>query len=237
MKPSPARIGLPRWRAPLGEQTRDYIRSIVAGGGEPRFLAPSPEADLRHQLEGLAGLILTGGIDVDPGLYGQRRQPETDRPHPFRDRYELALLEEALRRDIPVLAVCRGHQLFNVCFGGRLIQHIDGDSHRADGATQASAWHEVSLAATSRLGQALGSARVRVNSRHHQGLGPAEMAAGLTAAAVSPDGLIEALESPGHRWAVGVQWHPERREVAAAMKPLFAAFVGAAGEGTQWVAE
>ena len=225
--PSPL-VALSRWRAPLGERSDHYLNTLSLAGGRVLYLQPQPELDAKRELATAAGLVLSGGIDVDPRLYGQRRHPETDWHHPFRDRYELALLEEALRRDMPVLGICRGHQLLNVIMGGKLIQHIPGDSHRAEPEPpRRSAWHEVTLAAGSRLAGILGEGRIRVNSRHHQGVAPEMVASGLRATAVSPDGLVEAMEGERQRWLVSVQWHPERPEMAEAMAPLFAAFVQA----------
>jgi putative glutamine amidotransferase len=221
-------IALPRWRAPLGERSDHYLDSLQRAGARVLYLEPDPEPDPRRELANLAGLVLSGGVDVDPRLYGERPHRETDARHPFRNRYELALLEEALRRDLPVLAICRGHQLLNVLLGGKLIQHIAGDSHRAQlEPPRASAWHEVSLAAGSRLAGILGEGRTLVNSRHHQGVAPEMVAGGLRATALSPDGLVEGLEGERQRWLVGVQWHPERPELAETMAPLFAAFAEA----------
>jgi len=225
-------IALPRWRAPLGERSDHYLDSLQRAGARVVYLEPSPNVHAARELANFAGLVLSGGVDVDPHLYGQRRRPETDNRHPFRDRYELALLEEALRRDLPVLAICRGHQLLNVFLGGKLIQHIAGDGHRAElEPPRASAWHEVSLAPSSRLAGILGEGRMLVNSRHHQGLAPDMVAVGLRATALSPDGLVEALEGEHQRWLVGVQWHPERPELAEMMAPLFAAFAEACRAG------
>jgi len=224
------RIGLPRWRAPHGERTDHYLESLARAGSEVVYLEPAPQVDARRELEGIQGLVLSGGIDVNPRLYGQRRHPETDPPHPFRDRYELTLLEEALGRDIPVLAICRGHQLLNVFTGGKLLQHIADNSHRAEQEPpRRSAWHDVEILPASRLAAILGDGRRRVNSRHHQGVTPDIVGAGLRVTAVSPDGLVEGLEGAGQRWLVGVQWHPERPEMAESMAVLFQAFVEAAG--------
>jgi putative glutamine amidotransferase len=215
----------------VGGRTEDYLKSIARGGGDARYLEPSPNADVKGQLEGIRGLLLSGGIeDVNPALYGQRRHPETERLHPFRDRYDMALLEEALRRDIPVLAICRGYQLLNVFMGGELVQHIADNRHRADQETYESAWHSVSLTPGSRLASILGDGRLEVNSRHHQGVAEGMVGRGLRVTSVSPDGWIEGLEGTEQRWLVSVQWHPERREMAESMAGLFRAFVEAARE-------
>jgi putative glutamine amidotransferase len=138
-----------------------------------------------------------------------------------RDEFELVLLGQALVYDIPILAICRGHQLLNVAFGGGLLQHIDGDGHVADYRSEGfpSRWHEVTIREGSRLRTALGlpagqaeAARALVNSRHHQAVTPERLAPRLEVVARSPDGLVEGIESLAHHWVVGVQWHPERPE-------------------------
>lgn len=220
-----APVALPRWRAPLGERSDHYLQSLWRAGARVLYLQPSPEVDARRELANVAGLVLSGGVDIDPRLYGERPHSQTDRPHPFRDRYELALLKEAVRRDLPVLAICRGHQLLNVFMGGKLIQHIANNSHRAEpDPPRRSAWHDVTLAAESRLADTLGDGPVQVNSRHHQGVAPEIVASGLRVTGLSPDGLVEAMEGESQRWLVSVQWHSERPEMAQTMAPLFAVF-------------
>lgn len=216
------RIAVPHWRAPTFERTLYYHDSLRRAGGEP-LVVEGPELPPQA-----AGLLLAGGVDVDPHLYGERRHAETERPNKARDAHELRLLRQALQRDLPVLAVCRGHQFLNVALGGSLLQHIEGDGHRADDDGR-SCWHKVSLAAGGgRLGEAYGGEReLRVNSRHHQAVTGERVAPSLTPLAYSPEGLVEAVESREQRWVVGVQWHPERPEMRPAADPLFAAFVEA----------
>jgi putative glutamine amidotransferase len=117
-------------------------------------------------------------------------------------------------RDIAVLAICRGHQLLNVAFGGGLLQHLEDRAHRADYRTEGfpSGWHEVSIREGSRLRGALGDASALVNSRHHQAVTRERVAPRLEVVTRSPDGVVEGVESLAHRWVVGVQWHPERLE-------------------------
>ena len=215
-------IALPHWRAPTFERTRHYYESIRKAGGEPLVVdGPELPADA-------AGLLLTGGVDVDSRLYGEGRDARTERPNRPRDAHERLLLQQALERDVPVLAVCRGHQFLNVAMGGSLVQHIEGDGHRADDAGE-SRWHTVSLVdGGGRLGGVYGTRReLRVNSRHHQAVTADRLAPSLVALAYSPEGLVEAVESRGQRWVVGVQWHPERPEMHPAADALFAAFVAA----------
>jgi gamma-glutamyl-gamma-aminobutyrate hydrolase PuuD len=213
-------VALPHWRAPTFERTQHYYESLRKAGGEP-LVVDGPELPAET-----AGLVLTGGVDVDPHLYGERRGPRTERPNKPRDAHEMRLLQQALERDLPVLAVCRGHQFLNVALGGSLAQHIEGDGHRADDAGE-SRWHTVSLVdGGGRLGEVYGARRdLRVNSRHHQAVTAERLAPSLAPLAYSPDGLVEAVESRAQRWVVGVQWHPERPEMHPAADALFAAFV------------
>jgi putative glutamine amidotransferase len=212
-------IAVPHWRAPTFERTQHYYDSLRQAGSEP-LVVEGPDLP-----PNAVGLLLAGGTDVDPHLYGERRHPETERPNKPRDTHELRLLHQALERDLPVLAVCRGHQLLNVALGGSLVQHIEGDGHRADDEGE-SRWHAVSLRG-GRLADVYGRRDLRVNSRHHQAVTEERLAPSLEPFAYSPDGLVEAMESREQRWVVGLQWHPERPEMRPAAEPLFAAFVSA----------
>ncbi|MGP8245424.1 MAG: gamma-glutamyl-gamma-aminobutyrate hydrolase family protein [Bryobacteraceae bacterium] len=167
-------------------------------------------------LAGLDGLLLAGGSDVDPAMYGAPRDAKTGEPDRDRDNLETALLREALERDIPVFAICRGLQLLNVALGGGLIQHIDG--HRCP---EQQAVHPIAIASPSRLKSILEVDEYVVNSRHHQCV--EQLASGLVVAARAPDNVIEALELPRKRFVLAVQWHPEDRMGGADAK-LFEAF-------------
>ena len=218
------KIAVPHWRAPTFERTRHFHDSLRQAGGESLVLdgAELPAA--------ATGLLLTGGVDVDPRRYGERRLAGTERPNKARDEHELGLVRQALERDIPVLAVCRGHQLLNVAMGGSLLQHIDADNHKANEEGH-SRWHAVSLCGDGRLAKVYREdAILRVNSRHHQAVTPERLAGPLRALAHSPEGFVEGMESRDQRWVVGVQWHPERPEMHPAAYPLFAAFVAACRE-------
>jgi putative glutamine amidotransferase len=161
-------------------------------------------------LEGVSGLILTGGGDVDPALYSQKRHPRTRNISKLRDRFESGLLGVALERDLPVLAICRGMQLLNVFLGGRLAQHLADRSerlpHDRDRPREEIA-HDVGIAEGSALAAMLGSTRLGVNSHHHQGLDGA--ADGLEEIAWADDGVLEGVVSTDYSWVLGVQWHPE----------------------------
>lgn len=175
-----------------------YLEALRQVGIEPTPVTPAaPIASL-----GGKGLVLTGGADIDPSLYGEPLDPRADAPDRERDDLEQRLLREALSLDLPVLAICRGMQLFNVTHaGGSLVQHMEG--HKlANNVT-----HEVEVGAGSRLAEILGGGRQAVNSRHHQAV--ADVGAQLRVSAKSLDGVIEALERPDLRFAIAVQWHPE----------------------------
>jgi putative glutamine amidotransferase len=215
MKPT---IAIPHWLAPNAERTQYYYDSIHDAGGEYVLVEGD---DLPKNTN---GLLLLGGVDVDPRLYGEEPQATTDRAQRERDDNEIALVRQALDRDIPVLCVCRGHQLLNVAMGGTLVQELDGPAHKWVNGNDSN-WHNVKVL-DGRLAEVYGrDATIRVNSRHHQGVTDERLAPGLHVTARSPDGLIEGFESASHRWVVGVQWHPERPEMRPDAGPLFEAFV------------
>jgi putative glutamine amidotransferase len=188
----------------------DYVRALERAGARVLLVPPSDDA-VEETLDALDGLLLSGGADLDPKTYDAQPHPETNGIRPDRDRAELALLEGALVRDMPVLAVCRGVQVMNVARGGDLVQHlpdvVGNESHRE--VKGAFSEHGVRIAEDSRLGSVLGE-RAPVKSSHHQGLG--RVGDGLREAAWAEDGTLEALEDPERRFAVGVLWHPEAGE-------------------------
>ncbi|MBI3932673.1 MAG: gamma-glutamyl-gamma-aminobutyrate hydrolase family protein [Acidobacteria bacterium] len=190
----------------------DYVRSVEKAGGLPLVLAPTSPADVPDLLGHCQALIMTGGSDVDPALYGQEPHPKLGRVFRERDEFEIALCREALERDLPILAICRGHQVLNVATGGTLIQDIPSVvSGAADHDPRTERWetaHEVRILPGTRLREILGKDRVAVNSFHHQAVG--DLGRGLVASAVSEsDRIVEGIEVPDRRFAVGVQWHPE----------------------------
>lgn len=229
------RIGVTRWDDVPPEARDRYWARVREAGGEVVDLDESAAGRSAELVPTLDGLVLTGGIDVDPAIYGAERHVKVKETSIGRDRHELAYLEGVLARDIPVLAICRGHQLLNVGFGGTLLQHIESGEHRADFRTEGypSRWHDLDLAPDSRLAVALGATSFEINSRHHQGVQAAHLGAGLRPVAFATDHqgeMLEAVESEGHRWVVGVQWHPERPEehkpaFAPLMRRLFATFI------------
>jgi putative glutamine amidotransferase len=156
-------------------------------------------------------LIFSGGSDLDPAVYGQDPHPETGDVVSERDQAELALLEGALTRDLPVLAICRGSQVLNVALGGDLVQHlpdlVGDEKHKHTPGVFAD--HDVAVAPGTRLASVLGG-RAPVKSHHHQGIG--RLGGGLVESARAEDGTTEAIEDPSRRFALGVLWHPEAGE-------------------------
>jgi putative glutamine amidotransferase len=207
------------WEVPTALVPLTYVRSVEAAGGRPLLVPPSEDA-LDETLDALDGLVFSGGSDLDPSLYGAEGHPETIGTRPDRDRGELALMEAALARDMPVLAICRGLEVMNVLRGGDLVQHLPevvGDARHKE-TPGIFADHEVTVAGQSRLGRILGE-RTPVKSHHHQG--PGKVGAGLVETAWADDGTIEGLEDPSRAFALAVLWHPEVTQDAA----LFGALV------------
>jgi putative glutamine amidotransferase len=208
----------------------DYLAAIEKAGAVPRTL--SPEDVLPGALEGCDGVLLTGGVDVDPAEYGEPMRHASVETDPVRDRYELALAREAMARDLPLLAICRGAQVLNVAAGGTLFQDLPSQrpsaiEHTIEQPKDAVA-HPVRVLPETRLAALLGSAApdVSVNSRHHQAV--RDVARGFVVAATAPDGVIEAIEKPDAAFCVGVQWHPENFWRTGEFSTLFDGFVDAA---------
>ncbi len=212
--------------------SKAYVRSVEQAGGQPIIIAPGAPGDAAPLLARADGLLLSGGADMDPALLGQERHSAVTRFFRERDEFELALCREAVGSDLPLFAVCRGQQLLNVAFGGSLYQDLAAErpgslKHDSDSERWVTA-HEVELLPKSHIRAILGREHVAVNSFHHQAVkspGP-----GLDVCALSrEDRVIEAVEAPGRRFVLGVQWHPEDFwNHGAAFAPLFAAFVEAA---------
>jgi putative glutamine amidotransferase len=201
-----------------------YVEAIERAGGRPLLVPPSVDG-VEETLSALGGLLLSGGSDLDPALYDQEPHDETFGVHRDRDHAELALLQAALARDMPVLAICRGSQVLNVARGGDLVQHlpevVEDERHKHTPGTFSD--HDVVLQPGTRLSSLLGD-RAPVKSHHHQGFG--RVGEGLRVAAHAEDGTIEAVEDPEQRFAFGVLWHPEAGDDAR----LFEELVKQAGE-------
>ncbi|WP_343599441.1 gamma-glutamyl-gamma-aminobutyrate hydrolase family protein [Mycobacterium sp.] len=203
-----ARTGV--WDVPAGFLPAAYFRGVALAGGAAVLLPPQPvdRGIAARVLDGLDGLMITGGKDVDPAAYGQPPHPATDEPGRERDAWEFALLRAALDRGLPVLGICRGAQVLNVALGGTLHQHlpdvIGHSGHRAGNAVFTTV--TVRTVTGTRLAALLGDC-AEVPCYHHQGI--AGVGAGVVVAATGGDGVIEAVEVPGGGFVVAVQWHPE----------------------------
>jgi putative glutamine amidotransferase len=205
---------------------RNYVDAVQRAGGLALLLPPDPRvvADPDEVLDRIDGLLLAGGGDMDPATYGAERHPATSGTVPERDAFELALAARALERDVPFLGVCRGMQVMNVARGGTLTQHLPDDvgheDHRRALGTFDDADHDVRLAAGSLAARVAGETTHATKSHHHQGID--RLGDGLSVSGwATIDDLPEALEDPGRRFALGVQWHPE----ADAASPLIAGLV------------
>lgn len=188
-------------------EVQPYARAIESVGAEPVL------AEVRTGLTigTCSGLLLTGGGDVDPALYGEIATPETELPDRERDAVEAALIEEALARDLPLLAICRGMQILNVHRGGSLVQHLPtAAQHVRRTPDRSLPAHRVAIEPGSRLATIAGRDSWDVNSRHHQAV--ARLAGGFEVCGRDPeDGTIEAIELPSRRYVLAVQWHPENQ--------------------------
>lgn len=208
---------------------QEYAGVMESLGAATRVLTPSTDGSTEDLMLGVGGLLLSGGPDIDPALYGAIPDSDAglDLCRPL-DELELRVLDYSLKRDMPVLAICRGMQLLNVAFGGQLIQDLSGHQEKHYGADPTPSQHLMYLAPGAKAAAVIGSAGFfRVNSLHHQGLREAQRSPRLMSTAYSvDDGLIEGLESPQHSWVIGLQCHPERQdEVPRSFSNLFAAFL------------
>ena len=215
---------------------RYYIAASKAGAVP--WLIPlldDDEETLRLMYDRLDGILLPGGIDVDPALYGEAPHPKLGSLDPARDRVEIILTRWAAEDGKPVLGLCRGLQIINVALGGTLYQDladqvpesIKHDYYPTQGFARDHLSHDVALASGSRLRHAEGADRIAVNSMHHQGV--KTLGRGLVASATAPDGVIEAAESAGEHFLVGVQWHPEAFEMTNPhTRHVFQEFIAAA---------
>jgi putative glutamine amidotransferase len=211
----------------------DYEEAVRRAGGEPRVLDPSKDAPA-DVVASAGGLLLAGGGDVLPSIYGAAAHPAFSAAEAGRDEYELELVRRATDADLPLLAICRGIQVLNVARGGTLVQDIHDElggaiNHEVHEPRVAIA-HDVWIAPGSLL-ERLMQARLEqadecpVNSRHHQAV--KDVGEGLVVTATAPDGVIEAIEDPSRRFCLGVQWHPENFYRTGEFRPLFEGLVNA----------
>jgi putative glutamine amidotransferase len=215
-----------------------YVRVLVAAGGVPWLipLLPSDESTLRAIYDKLDGVLLIGGVDVDPSQYGEGRLSCCQETDPPRDWTESRLIHWALEDSKPLFGICRGIQMINAALGGTLYQDLREqwpESIRHDYFSTNTEFsrdylaHSIRIEPATKLRAILGAEELPVNSMHHQGI--RDLAPGLRPTAFAPDGLIEAFEGTSGRFLLGVQWHPEEMaEKSEPMKRLFTAFVEAA---------
>ena len=226
------RIALTLDRDEAPDEASDYVRALLAAGfAREEIVVLPPGAAVEGDFD---GVVLGGGVDVDPARYGQVAKPganvEVDAE---RDATDLEVFERAWREEAPILGICRGLQVVNVALGGTLVQDLPSErpealDHQKRPRDRTRRDHSVRVATATRLASLCGAPDVPVNSRHHQAVD--RLAPGLVASASSPDGKIEAAESPGPRWCVAVQWHPENLVDDPSSRRLFEEFARAVRE-------
>jgi putative glutamine amidotransferase len=217
---------------------RSYVEELRKVGAVPWLipLIPHDTDTLQEIFDRLDGVFITGGVDVDPGRYGEAKTPLCGTTDPDRDAVEIALLQHGLQRQLPVFAVCRGIQILNVACGGTLYQDVTAQVPAAlkhdyfptpEKPSRKYLAHDVAVKPGSRLGHILRDAVVSVNSMHHQAI--KDLAPNLTATAHAPDGIIEGVEGQSDQYLIAVQWHPEElTESQPGMARLFSTFADAA---------
>jgi putative glutamine amidotransferase len=213
----PPLIGITAGNDPKNEQLYilrwDYVRCVEAAGGLPVILAPGGTSKHPGLFDRIHGIIVSGGVDIQPERYGEEPHPALGRTSAERDAFELQLVADAVKKEIPVLGICRGNQVLNVSLGGTLVQDIPSQIgrtiiHNDLEQPRNTIAHSVRIEPGSRLASILPFEEMAVNSFHHQSV--RKVAPGMVPVAWSPDGVIEAIERPGSRRLVlGIQWHPE----------------------------
>jgi putative glutamine amidotransferase len=211
----------------------DYLESVRRAGGDPVELSYERDkvVDVVRRSD---GIMLTGGGDIDPTLYGEAPHPTFHASEPGRDEYEIELVRAAIKADAPIFAICRGMQVLNVALGGTLVQDIpsmiNGALHHSVPEPRYALAHEVWVLSGSTLYELmkdkLEGDSCQVNSRHHQSV--KQVAPGWEASGTAPDGVIEAIEQPGDVFRLAVQWHPENFFRTGEFRPLFEGFIEAA---------
>lgn len=213
----------------------DYRQSVLHVGGEVRLLEPG--VDIAAALDAIEGLMLTGGGDVNPALYGQAAHPKNEPAEPGRDDFEIALVKAARKRKLPLFAICRGIQLLNVAAGGDLVQDIPSElsgsvNHNFPCPPHQSytlaheVWIDKDTLLARLMGDRLTGDACEVNSRHHQAI--KNVAPGFKPSATAPDGIVEAIEDASLPFCLGVQWHPENFWRTGEFRALFEGFLEAA---------
>jgi putative glutamine amidotransferase len=200
-----------------------YTRAVERAGGAPVILPPVPSSSVPSLIAQIDALVVAGGgRDVDPSLYNEAPHDQTDVPDHRRDRFEILMIRAAIEADLPFLAISRGMQVLNVARGGTLIQHLPdrlgSESHKPDPVKLTI--HDVQISAASKLGRVLGGT-AQVPAAHHQAID--RIGSGLLTVAWTPDQVVEAVELQGHKFGVGVQWHPQEGDDARIFEALVAA--------------
>jgi putative glutamine amidotransferase len=190
-------------RTPVVSGGRFYADAISRAGGLPIFIPPSEDfAAVAETIARCDGMVLLGGGDVDPTSYGQTERTRLFGVNAMIDKFEIAAIKSAIELDLPILAICRGHQVLNVALGGTLVQHLENYEEHRD------VMHAVSVVGGSRIASAMGTTEPLTHSWHHQAID--SLAPSLQVVATAPfDDTIEAVEHSSATWVVGVQWHPE----------------------------
>lgn len=214
-----------RWRTWIREaivSPVSYTRAVERAGGTPVVLPPVPASSVPGLIARIDALLVAGGRDIDPSLYDEAPHEQTDQPDHRRDRFELLMTRAAIEADLPFLAICRGMQLLNVARGGTLIQHlpdrIGNDSHKPDPVKLTT--HDVQISPASKLSRILGTS-AQVPAAHHQAID--RIGSGLLTVAWTLDQVVEAVELQGHKFGLGVQWHPEEGDDQRIFEALVAA--------------
>ncbi|MGI6358953.1 MAG: gamma-glutamyl-gamma-aminobutyrate hydrolase family protein [Bacillota bacterium] len=220
------------WQADRQMQNDSYMQAILKAGGTPVLLpAVTDDGVIEQHLQLVDGLLISGGPDIDPQLFGEQPIPRLGAVNPLMDEYEMKIIKRALAVDKPLLGICRGVQVLNAAAGGTLYQDIytsfDSPLKHRQEAPASFPTHKAKLTANTQLAQLMGTTEILVNTFHHQSV--AIPAPGFVVNAVAEDGVIEGIESTEHPFAHGVQWHPEKMwNVAYNYDPLFNAFIEAA---------
>lgn len=214
-----------------------YLYALQRAGGIPVLICHMPKDDLFTLLPNFSGILLPGGIDIDPSYYGEEPHPDCGRIDPLWDELDTTVARWAMENAVPVLAICRGMQVLNVAAGGTLIQDIPSQlSKHIKHSQHAPKWyatHDIQIEAGSLLDSIIGQQTTRVNSFHHQAV--RDVGQGLRVSAFASDGVIEAVEGTGKHFVLGVQWHPEHMVGHySSAERIFTAFVQAVAKGQEY---
>jgi putative glutamine amidotransferase len=205
-----------------------YVDSLRRAGAIPVLIPPQPE-NAAEVVSELDGIVLAGGYDCDPAVYGEKPHPTVEPMDERRQQNDMSLAKLARERRIPTLGICLGLQMMNVAAGGTLVQDINSEIETEivhESHPGARLRHDITLEPGTKLAKVLSSRKLNVNSSHHQAV--KNVGSGLTVTAKAPDGVIEGLEDPNHPFYMGVQWHPEDMAGESSAAAIFGAFVDAA---------